>query len=390
MKFGRYEILKEIGKGAMGVVYLAHDPNLDINVALKVLRQDRLGNDAFVRRFVAEAKAMGRLDHPNIARVFNVDSDGSTVYIAMEFIEGECLAEIMRNRKFDPDTIAELGATLSEALDCAHQKGIVHRDVKPSNILFKADGRAKITDFGIAHIEDPSAIEQTQAGEILGTPAYMSPEQVLGRPVDGRSDVFSLGIIMYELATGGRPFTGDGINAIFTAITTEEPSEVYNSHPEVPRSLSDAIKKCLKKDPDKRFASGSELAAALRASCSKKDVVSMAPRSSYNRKVLIAAAGVIVLCTSAFVYYLADYRTQKPAVEVAKLAGLDIESSPAGAQVFIDGALKGMSPAHLELASGNHEIRLSHPDYFEWEAQVELKEQARTPLSIKLIPLDRK
>jgi serine/threonine-protein kinase len=196
MNFGRYRIEKEIGRGGMGVVYLAQDPNLDLLVALKVLRQDRLGNEDLVRRFLAEAKALGRLDHPNIVRVFNVDRDGDNVYIAMEFIEGESLAALMKVESFKADYIAEFGARIAEALDSAHRNGIVHRDVKPSNILLKADGRFKITDFGIAHIEDPSAPDQTQAGEILGTPSYMSPEQILGRPVDGRSDIFSLGIIL--------------------------------------------------------------------------------------------------------------------------------------------------------------------------------------------------
>ncbi|NMC74873.1 MAG: serine/threonine protein kinase [Geobacteraceae bacterium] len=235
MNIGRYRVVKEIGRGSMGVVYQAEDPNLDLLVALKVLRQDRLANEAFVRRFLSEAKALGRLDHPNIVRVFNVDRDGDTVYIAMEFIEGESLASRMKRQAFSPEALAEFGATVAEALDSAHRSGIVHRDVKPSNILVKSDGRFKITDFGIAHIDDPCAPEQTQAGEILGTPAYMSPEQVLGRPVDGRSDLFSLGIILYELATGTRPFGGEGIHAIFTAIAQETPPRSRLETPISPR-----------------------------------------------------------------------------------------------------------------------------------------------------------
>jgi serine/threonine protein kinase len=399
MSFGRYEILKEIGKGSMGVVYQARDPNLDLVVALKALRQDRLANEPFVRRFLTEAKVLGRLDHPNIVRVFNVDQDGDAVYIAMEFIEGESFTTLMKERRFSTNEIAEFGATVAEALDYAHQRGVVHRDVKPSNILFRSDGRLKITDFGIAHIEDPSAPEQTQAGEILGTPAYMSPEQVLSRNVDGRSDLFSLGIILYELATGSRPFGGQGINAIFNAITQEEPTPVLTKSPDVPKALSDVIMKCLRKAPEERYANGRELAAALRTTVEKNDSpVSMMPQQKQrSRRALLYTIMVFVfLCVAGITtYFLASKVSAPPVavpsvVETAKPAVLSVESSPEGAQVYVDGTLKGMAPARLELSAGKHEVRLSLPHYYEWEAQVELKEEAATPLQVKLIPMNDK
>jgi serine/threonine-protein kinase len=380
----------------MGVVYQAEDPNLDLVVALKVLRQDRLTNDPFVRRFLSEAKALGRLDHPNIVRVFNVDQDGDTVFIVMEFIEGESLVTLMRKEPFRPESIAEFGATVAEALDSAHQKGIVHRDVKPSNILFKADGRPKITDFGIAHIEDPSMAEQTQAGEILGTPAYMSPEQVLSRPVDGRSDIFSLGIILYELATGTRPFGGDGINAIFTAITRENPPEVLTKNRDVPKALSDVIMRCLRKDPAKRYANGRELAKSLRDSIKEKKPRNREAdiqgdkgiRKAFLPAILIAAA----LCAagSAFYFFTGSAPAPKTSIDTASYAILNVESSPAGAQVFVDGTLKGTAPARTSLITGKHEVRLSMPNYYEWEAQVEIKGKEPTPLSIKLAPMNER
>jgi len=397
MNFGRYRVVKEIGRGSMGVVYQAEDPNLDLLVALKVLRQDRLANEAFVRRFLSEAKALGRLDHPNIVRVFNVDRDGDIVYIAMEFIEGESLASLMKQQAFSPESLAEFGATVAEALDSAHRSGIVHRDVKPSNILVKADGRFKITDFGIAHIDDPSAPEQTQAGEILGTPAYMSPEQVLGRPVDGRSDLFSLGIILYELATGVRPFGGEGIHAIFNAIAQEKPPDVQAGNPDFPKALSDVIMKCLRKKPEERHADGRELARALRAAVGRRETSGDGGKPVLPRYVVPALLILLILVGGGGAWYYFASRdgdsgnaskTEKKQ-DTVKSAALDVESAPIGARVFVDGDLRGMTPLRLKLARGKHEVRLSLTGYYEWEAQVDLGEEAAPPLSVTLVPMER-
>jgi serine/threonine protein kinase len=403
MKFGRYEILEEIGKGSMGVVYKALDPNLDLVVALKVLRQDRLDNEPFVRRFVAEARALGRLDHANIVRVFNVDRDQDRVYLVMEFVEGESVAKHMQELRSSAAKIAEFGATIAEALDNAHQKGIVHRDVKPGNILVRADGRFKITDFGIAHIEDSSAAEQTQAGEILGTPAYMSPEQVLSRPVDGRSDLFSLGIILYEIAAGSRPFVGEGFNAIFNAITQEEPADISRKNPDIPKPLCAVIMKCLRKSPEERYANGRELSAALRASVVKADVPAApvpSPRKQNSQKSLLVGAAIfMVLLIAGLTYYFVGKKATSsapqtvaapPIVEKAKPAFLSVESSPPGAQIFVDGTLKGLAPVRLELSAGKHEVRLNLPHYYDWEAQVDVKEEIDTPLTVKLISMNEK
>ncbi|MBW1867329.1 MAG: serine/threonine protein kinase, partial [Deltaproteobacteria bacterium] len=214
MKYGRYEIIKELGRGAMGVVYQAHDPRIDRLVALKVLRPDRVTSQDFVQRFLKEAKAIGRLSHANIVTVYDVGQDHETIYIAMEFLEGRPLNEVVREKPPAVKDVINIGLQVAEALNYAHARGIVHRDIKPSNIILDDEGRIKITDFGIARIEDPEATQQTQAGEILGTPVYMSPEQVMGKTVDGRSDLYSLGIILYELTTGQRPFSGENIAVI--------------------------------------------------------------------------------------------------------------------------------------------------------------------------------
>jgi serine/threonine protein kinase len=198
MNYGRYQIVSEVGKGSMGVVYKAHDPQIDRPLALKVLRPDRITSEEFVRRFLKEAQAIGRLSHANIVTVYDVGQDHGTIFIAMELLTGKTLKDAMAERKLTAQEIIHIGVQVAEALDYAHRKGIVHRDIKPSNIILTSDGPTKLTDFGIARIEDPAAHQQTQAGEILGTPVYMSPEQVMGRPVDGRSDLYSLGVILYS------------------------------------------------------------------------------------------------------------------------------------------------------------------------------------------------
>ncbi len=264
MQYGRYRIVKELGKGSMGVVYQAHDPQIDRPVALKVLRPDRVTTDTFRHRFLKEARAVGRLSHPNIVVVYDIGEDHGTVYISMEFLEGKPLSELVQQERFSESEAIEVGIQVADALDYAHRKGIVHRDIKPSNIIIQPDGQVKITDFGIAHIDDPEATQQTQAGEILGTPAYMSPEQVLGQQVDGRSDLFSLGVILYELCAGRRPFRGESIASIFRAITNEEPAQPRAENPEISPTLSQTIMKCLSKAPEGRYPSGKALTEALK------------------------------------------------------------------------------------------------------------------------------
>ena len=387
----------------MGVVYNAHDPNLDIVLALKVLRKDRLTNEPFVRRFMAEARALGRLDHPEVVRVYNVDRDGEEVYIAMEFIQGEPISSLMKKQEFSPEAIADFGARMAEALDYAHKKGIIHRDVKPSNILCTPDGKLKITDFGIAHIEDPSGVEETQAGEILGTPAYMSPEQVLGRPVDGRSDLFSLGIILYEMATGSRPFQGQGMNAIFNAITSEEPPPIHTVNQKIPRPLSDVIMKCLNKSPDARYADGRALSAALRSTVAvaapTAPVKSVsAEKSKSSAPVMIIAGSLVVVSIIVFLFIgrsssppapNAVTGGQPPAQQAAveqKSARLKAESTPSGATLYVDGIHMGFTPNTVSLEPGKHELIMSLPNHDKWEAQVELEKDTETPVSGTLTP----
>jgi len=389
VNYGRYEIIEELGKGSMGVVYRAYDPQIDRPIALKVLREDRMTSEAFVQRFLKEAKAIGRLSHPNIVTVYDTGEDQGTIYIAMELLEGSSLNRMVEGKRLTLKEIVNLAVQIAETLDYAHRKGIVHRDVKPSNIILQANGQIKITDFGIAHIEDPSALVQTQAGEILGTPAYMSPEQVLSRPVDGRSDIFSLGIILYELSTGRRPFGGENMAAIFHAITHDHPPEPAEINPTISQELSQITLKCLRKIPEERFETGHALARALSKSIEEKELL---PQKASKRKgLLLSIVILLVLVLGGLSYHFIFPRaTKPPTAEKISLGSLKVESQPLGARVFIDGAFKGMSPLTLSLPVGKHEVRMTLPEHHDWEAQVQLKEEGETPLLVRLIPIHEK
>ncbi len=380
----------------MGVVYQAYDPEIDRPVALKVLREDRVTSDTFIHRFLREAKAIGRLSHPNIVTVYDVGQDRGTIYIAMEFLDGEPLHKIIERKRLPLKEILLLGIQVAETLDYAHQKGIVHRDVKPSNIIVQPSGQIKITDFGIAHVEDSTASLQTQAGEILGTPAYMSPEQVMSEPVDGRSDLFSLGIILYELSTGKRPFEGETLTAILHAITQTNPPEPLKANPKIPQGLSRTILRCLRKTPAKRFENGKVLAETLKGYLNETELTQIAIAPSFKKKRRdLFVLSILFFCLIAVgvpsYFFLIRPSPQSPSPKIiASLASFRIESAPPGARVFVDGALKGETPLKLDVPEGKHEVRLTLPDYYDWEAELQAEEKSEFPLLIRLFPTREK
>ena len=309
MNFGRYQTIKEVGRGSMGMVYEAHDPQIDRIVAVKVLRKDRMDTESSVKRFHKEAKVIGRLSHPHIVTIYDVGEEQGTIYIAMEFLTGRSLDELVKENPLPMEEVVKYGIQIAETLDYAHQMGVVHRDIKPSNIVVHTNGWIKITDFGIAHIDDSSATLQTQAGDILGTPSYMSPEQVLGKPIDGRCDIFSLGAILYELSTGKRPFGGKGKNlaTVFNEIINFTPEDPFIEPLPIPQKLSGIIMKALQKEPEKRFQTGSELAEALKE-CLKESkpptaIIPHIEKTKRSGSLLIAIAVTsIVVC--GFYWYL--------------------------------------------------------------------------------------
>ena len=271
LKLGRYEVVRELGKGAMGIVYLAKDPLIGRLVALKTIRPAQHADDdetkEFQQRFLREAQAAGILNHPAIVTVHDIGQDDTSgvMFIAMEYVEGSNMKEVLsQGRPLTFEQVAEIIAQVGEALDFAHSKGIVHRDVKPANIILLEGMRAKITDFGIAKIAS-GVSNLTSTGQFLGTPNYMAPEQIKGAPVDGRTDIFALGICLYECLTRRKPFGGDSLTSISYKIVHEPFPPLAEVNPQIPEGYEDIVAKCLAKDPAKRYQRARDLAANLRA-----------------------------------------------------------------------------------------------------------------------------
>ncbi len=263
---GRYQIQRELGRGAMAVVYLAFDPELNRNIALKVLHAERCANADVRRRFLREAKAAGRLGHGNIVTVYDVGEERDRPYIAMELLDGRFLDALLRDGEvLSWQQVREIAMQLADALDLAQRNGVIHRDIKPANIVWlPREQKVKITDFGIAHVDDVTQSEATQVGQIVGTPQYMSPEQITGRPVDARSDLFSLGVVLYQLLARQRPFSGDTVAALTYQIAHQKPRPLGELVKDVPATLTDIVDRLLAKDPAARFQSAQELLHALK------------------------------------------------------------------------------------------------------------------------------
>lgn len=263
-KLGKYAIRRELGRGAMGIVYEGHDPMIDRRVALKTVRKDQLERteaEEILSRFRREAQAAGRLNHPNVVNVYEYgeDPDG-TAFIAMEYVEGRELKDYFdKQERFSLPEIVRIMRELLGALGHAHQHGIVHRDIKPANIFVVKDGRAKVGDFGIARIESSNL---TQAGSVLGTPAYMSPEQFMGQRVDARSDLFSAGVILYQFLSGEKPFAGQ-LTTIMHKVLKEDPIAPSELNVQVPRTFDQVVRKAMAKRPEDRYQNAQEFADAL-------------------------------------------------------------------------------------------------------------------------------
>ncbi|MBW1667175.1 MAG: protein kinase [Deltaproteobacteria bacterium] len=262
---GRYEIIGKLGQGSMGVVYLGRDPYINRNVSIKISRPASSvageGVEKYRERFFLEAQSAGKLLHPNIVAIYDAGMYRDFCYITMEYIDGPTLEKFCHKDSLLPvSKVIEIVFTACQALDFAHKKGVVHRDIKPSNIMLSRIGGVKITDFGIAQVKS----EQTVSKGIIGSPCYMSPEQVKEQPGEDRSDIFSLGCVLYELLTGQKAFTGDNYFSILYKITNENPVPVREIRPEVPEILEKIVKKALTKDPNHRYQTCSDFAYDLR------------------------------------------------------------------------------------------------------------------------------
>ena len=265
MNLGTYRLIERLGAGGMGEVWRAEDTQLLRQVAIKILPAQLAADTEWKERFLREARTVAQLNHPNIATIYSIDQHDETLFIAMELIEGESLSSLIKRGPLPPTDAARIGASIADGLFEAHTKAIVHRDVKPDNVLLSSRF-VKILDFGIAKqiggTADPGL---TQGGLVVGTPHYMSPEQALGRTIDARTDIFSFGVMLYEMLSGRRPFGGEAITEVLLQIVMNEPLDIEEAAPGVPRDLATIVRRCMKKKAEDRFADCSELHEALRA-----------------------------------------------------------------------------------------------------------------------------
>jgi serine/threonine protein kinase/Tol biopolymer transport system component len=318
-RLGRYEISSLLGAGGMGEVYLAVDKQLDRTVALKLLTADVASNQQRMSRFVQEAKAASALNHPNIAHIYEIGETDGTTFIAMEYVEGQTLDALIQGRPMETTAILHLGIQLADALDEAHAKGITHRDIKPSNTVVTARGQLKVLDFGLAKVTRPSeqgvpatdlaTQPMTMPGILVGTVLYMSPEQALGRKVDYRSDIFSVGVTLYQMATGKVPFSGATHTEIVDRIAHAQPEAIARLNYNVPAELERIIRKCLEKDLERRYQSARELRIDLEnlkreydSSAVTLDNAAVQPHSKQRRRTFGAIVLVALLLMGVGLY----------------------------------------------------------------------------------------
>ncbi|UCF69408.1 MAG: protein kinase, partial [Acidobacteriota bacterium] len=319
---GHYRIVDKLGEGGMGAVYVAEDTRLQREVALKLLPEGTAEDAERLRRFEQEARAVAALNHPNIVHLYSVEQADGLHFITMELVRGKPLTELLEPEGLRLERLLELAVPLADAVAAAHKRGIIHRDLKPDNVMIGEEGRLKVLDFGLAKLDpalragsETAATAATMAtaeamvtreGTILGTVAYMSPEQAQGKPVDARSDVFSLGILLYEMATGRRPFEGDNHVSILSSILRDDPRPVTDSRPELPRPLGEIVRRCLHKQPADRYADATalrddleRLRAEVVSGASSLSLTDALPAARSGKKLRWAAVVVLVLALLA-------------------------------------------------------------------------------------------
>jgi eukaryotic-like serine/threonine-protein kinase len=343
MRLGAYEIVSPLGRGGMGEVYSARDPRLDRIVALKVLPEAATLDAERRDRFEREARAVAALNHPHIVTIHSVEQVDDTHFLTMELIEGRALADLIPKGGLSVSELLRIGIAVADAVAAAHQKGITHRDLKPGNVMIgqrEHDGRIKVLDFGLAKLGEPSpqnpgattltVAPPTTEGRVLGTTAYMSPEQAEGRPVDARSDLFSLGVMLYEMATGERPFAGDTSVAILSSIVKDTPKPITEINPALPRDLGRIVRRALSKDPERRYQSAKdlrndleELKASIDAGELTAPTASASPGPAPTRTAMRRRGwGWVAAAVAAGLVILAAWlvRQSSPVTPVARLA----------------------------------------------------------------------
>lgn len=282
-KLGRYELVRVLGKGAMGVVYEGRDPNLDRRVAIKTVKVENLSEEAateYEHRFRTEARSAARLQHPNIVSVYDSDRDGDIAFLVMEYIQGDDLKHHLdKGVRYSLEQSLKMIRDLLSALDYAHKQGIVHRDIKPANLLIEPGGRVKLTDFGVARIQDSGEATRTQ-GSMVGTLKYMAPEQVQGQKIDSRADLFSVGVVLYQLLTDKRPFDGDNDFSIIHQIIGHHPPPPSSINSRLPAAIDAVVARALAKNRDERFATARDFASALQSAIRRAEDVTVVPAAN--------------------------------------------------------------------------------------------------------------
>jgi len=394
-----YKILRKLGAGGMGEVYLAEDMDLRRKVALKFLPPQLTSDPELKARFRREAQAAAALNHPNIITIHEISEYRNTSFIAMEYVEGESLREVIVREKLPVGKALEIVIQICEGLREAHRAGIIHRDIKPPNILINHDDRVKIADFGIAKLQ--GATQLTEEGVAIGTPHYMSPEQAKGEKLDQRSDIFSVGVVLYELITHHLPFQGDNQPVVLYAITYTTPPPLAQYAPGTPEGLQRLVDKALEKARDTRYQQIDNLLADLKR---EEKLLSRPPKSTADvpppkekktpsrRNILIALAAVFALLLVMFAIYLSSQfdagSTNTPVT--SDVVPLSIATTPGGASVFLNRDSIGVTPLNFSSSvSGMIKIHLQKPDYFPIDTSFVIRTGRDSTFSFALQPAAR-
>lgn len=431
-KLGRYEIIKELGRGGMGIVLKGKDPRIDRLVALKIIRLDDIGDTArekeLLERFYIEARAAGKLAHPNIITIYDIGEEESKSFLAMEYIEGRDLSAILAETGPMPvERAAPIVEQIADGLAFAHERGIVHRDIKPGNILLQDGDRVKITDFGLARLASAGSV--TQTGHAVGSPSYMSPEQVQGLPVDGRSDIFSLGVMFYEMVTGRRPFEGESLTSIIYKIIKDHPPPPSRVVPGTPPAVDAIIGRMMAKGPEERYQSGRELVedirklssgggflgltdsdAAMTVDFDRNDVTKELEKPAVRRGFSSMALFLLFLAAAAgggYYYYnlptpetpaapgSASREIPAPAAPAAETAAVGKKpepalvtltvKSPVKGNTYVDGEKTGAAPGEIKtlLTPGEHTVEVRAEGYSPWRRKVAVEGGGPIEISAK-------
>jgi serine/threonine protein kinase len=351
-KLGRYDLVRVLGKGAMGIVYEGRDPNLDRRVAIKTVKVENLSEEAateYEGRFRTEARSAARLQHPNIVSVYDSDRDGDMAFLVMEYIQGDDLKHHLdKGVRYSLEQSLKMIRDLLSALDYAHKQGIVHRDIKPANLLIEPGGRVKLTDFGVARMQDSGEATRTQ-GSMIGTLKYMSPEQVQGQKIDSRADLFSVGVVLYQLLTDKRPFDGDNDFSIIHQIIGHTPAPPSSFNARLPSAIDAVVARALTKDRDQRFATARDFASALQSAIRRAEDATVVPPANPFKKPDTAGSGGNSATSGSTVTQeleLVYWKDVKDSADPEELLGF-LDKFPAG--IYADLARRRL----LKLASAN-------------------------------------